>query len=420
MNLAYEQAADGTGINLDGRSVCIVDDDRLYRLHLAALLGQANLRTMEAADSTGLTAILEKEMPDCILLDYNLDSENGFRLHEQLKLRFPDLAPVIMLSADETQRTAIKAFRMGLYDFLPKRNLRIDEITIAIQKSIARHDVEASRNDEVSALRKHAMYDDLTGTYCRDELDRKLSLVSNAAQRNGNKFAILSICLADYRKVATSFGIANADEVLRVFAGKIRSNIRAYDFCGRFDEDTFHYVMERNVSDANVSEQVSRLREQLTFSHHIKSVEVRASPLLSVAVSGEHGDLPQMLEHLSLELGRQKDALGAGSGSEDWGVSPGSKQAGTAGEEPKERRKSGRMRTLKPAFIALEEWSSKISCTVRNISDGGARIRLERPLALPEYFLVKISETGRLRRVRKCWHVNNEIGIEFCDEPKQA
>ena len=222
MNLAYEQVADGSGINLDGRSVCVVDDDRLYRLHLAALLGQANLRSMEAAGGTDLTAILEKEMPDCILLDYKLDAENGFRLHEQLKLRFPDLAPVIMLSADETQRTAIKAFRMGLYDFLPKRNLRIDEITIAIQKSIARHDVEVSRKDEVSALRKNALYDDLTGTYCRAELDRKLSLVSSVAERHDKQFAILSICLAQYRKVATSFGIATADDVLRVFAGKIR------------------------------------------------------------------------------------------------------------------------------------------------------------------------------------------------------
>ena len=418
MSVTYEQAADGSGINLDGRSVCIVDDDNLYRLHLSALLGQAHLRTMEAGDSDSLTTVLEKEMPDCILLDYNLNSENGFRLHEQLKLRFKDLSPVIMLSADESQRTAIKAFRMGIYDFLPKRNLRIDEITIAIKKSIARHEVEISRDEEVSALRQNALFDDLTGMYSRPELNKKLSLVSSAAQRQDKKFAIFSICLAEYRKICTNYGIANADEILRGFAGKIRANIRADDFCGRYDEDTFYYVMDRNVSIPIVNERLARLGEQLTFSHHLKSVELRISPLIGVAVSSEYGDLQQMEQYLSAELNQKREALRAQSSAEDWSTLPLERQTDTGGADPKERRETIRMRTLKPAFIAFDEGSSKINCTVRNSSDGGVRIRLERPLALPEYFLLKITVSGPLRRVRKCWHVNDEVGIEFCDESK--
>ncbi len=422
MNLTYEKAAettaDGGGIVLDGRSVCIVDDDSLFRMHLSALLGQAHLRTMEAADSRSLNAVLDKEMPDCILLDYNLDSENGFRLHEQLKLRFPNLAPVIMLSADESQRTAIKAFRMGLYDFLPKRNLRIEEITAAVRKSIAKHEVETARDGEISTLRKNAMLDDLTGMYSSDELRKKLQLISSAANLSGMRFAILAIRLAEYRKISTSFGVASSDEVLRGFAARIRSNLRAEDFCGRFDQDTFHYVMDRNTSQASLQEQIERFKEQLTFSHHIKSVELKISPSLALAVSGVNGDRVQMLQVLSEELDRQRDARGLGEGAEDWSSLPGATPTAADAKEPAERRRSVRMRTLKPAFIALEEWSSKINCTVRNISEGGARIRLERPLALPEFFLLKIATSGQLRRVRKCWHINDEIGVEFCDETK--
>jgi len=411
MSVTYEQAADGSGINLAGRSVCIVDDDNLYRLHLSALLGQTHLRTLEAGDSDSLAAVLDKEMPDCILLDYNLDSENGFRVHEQLKLRYKDLSPVIMLSADESQRTAIKAFRMGLYDFLPKRNLRIDEITIAIRKSIARHEVEASREDEVSRLRKKALFDDLTGMYSREELDKKLFQVAAAARRQNSKFVVFSICLAEYRKICTSFGVANADEILRGFAARIRANIRSDDFCGRYDEDTFHYVIDRNVSTPVVNERLARLNEQLTFSHHLKSVELRISPLIGAAMSSEFAGLHQMEQYLATELGDRRKALETQPGAEDWSTLPVAAGAG----DPKERRRSTRMRTLKPAYIALEEWSSKINCTVRSISDGGARIRLERQMALPEYFLLRITVSGPLRRVRKCWHVNDEIGVEFCD-----
>jgi len=419
MNIAYQQAANGSGIVLDGRSVCIVDDDNLYRQHLSALLGQVHIRTLEASDGRSLVSVLDKEMPDCILLDYNLDSENGFRLHEQLKLRFPDLAPVIMLSADESQRTAIKAFRMGLYDFLPKRNLRIEEITVAISKSIARHDVESSRDEEVSALRRKARFDDLTGMYSRDELDKKLELVSAAAKRKNTVFAILAIRLAEYRKICTNFGVADADKALRDFAGRIRANIREDDFCGRHDDNTFYYVMDRNTSEAGLRERVERFAEQLTFSHHIKSAELKMSPMIALAASGTNGESPQqMVQYLSGELDAQQDALGPGEAAENWSSLPGADPEADGGADEKERRNSLRMRTLQPAFIALEEWSSKISCTVRNTSDGGARIRLERPLALPEYFLIKITVSGSFRRVRKCWHVNDEIGIEFCDEAK--
>ncbi|MCY0093649.1 response regulator [Hoeflea ulvae] len=416
MNVAYDQELRSSAITLNGRSVCIVDDDKLYCGHLASLLKQEHIRTMEAGDSATLVQVLEKEMPDCILLDYNLHAENGFRLHEQLKLRFPDLAPVIMLSADESQRTAIKAFRMGFYDFLPKRNLRLEEMTSVIRKTIVRHESEVARFAEVSALRKKAMFDDLTGMYCRAELDTKLAHVATSAIKFRRDFAIFSICLADYDAIGTNFGIANADEVLRSFAGKIRSTIRSDDFCGRFDEDSFRYVMDRNVTEDNILECQRRLMEKLTFSYHLKSVELQISPLIGVAVSSEHADLAGMMQSLAVEQGHQRDALRAQSNPNDWSALPETlADTGSGVTEARERRKSLRMRTLKPAFIAIEEWSSKISCTIRNISDGGARIRLDQPLALPENFLLQISGSGPLRPVRKCWHINNEVGIEFSD-----
>ena len=415
MNLARQQDTDGDDIVLDGRLVCIVDDDELFRLHLAALLGQERLRSVQASDSAGLVEILQKEMPDCILLDYNLDAENGLRLHEQLKLRFPRLAPVIMLSADESQRTAIKAFRMGIFDFVQKRNLRIDEVAAAIRNSIARHERESTREDEVSVLRKRAMFDGLTGMFTREELDRKLALVADTAGRTGSEYAVLAIRFAEYRRICTSLGVASAEEALRAFAGRIRANIREDDFCGRFDEDTFFYVMDRRVTEDSVRERRERFSAQLAFSQFIKSLEVRVTPHISVALAGAEDDDEQMIERLCRELDNRQTAQRSVEGSESWGSLPaGSPGSGMSGE-PEERRASQRTRTLKPAFIALEEWSSKISCTARNISDGGARIRLERPLALPDYFLVQITASGPLRRVRKCWHMNNEIGIEFCD-----
>jgi DNA-binding response OmpR family regulator len=115
-------------IVLSGRVVFVVDDDELFRAYVATLLSQASIKVISVSNSVELVTQMHKIMPDCILLDYMLASENGLQIHEHLRRRFQDLPPVLMLSADETQRTAIRAFRFGMNDFIPKRNLRLDDL----------------------------------------------------------------------------------------------------------------------------------------------------------------------------------------------------------------------------------------------------------------------------------------------------
>lgn len=63
------------------------------------MLAQRNLVVLEAPDANGLQQVLDRRMPDCLVMDYNLASENGLFILERLKLRYPSLAPIIMVSA---------------------------------------------------------------------------------------------------------------------------------------------------------------------------------------------------------------------------------------------------------------------------------------------------------------------------------
>ncbi|MGF0540223.1 diguanylate cyclase domain-containing protein [Agrobacterium sp. ES01] len=413
MKVNYEAISDEIDdIILDGRSVCVVDDDELFRKHLAISLGQTNLRITEAFDSASLIAVLEKEMPDCILLDYKLDLENGFRMHEQLQQRFTNLAPVIMMSADESQRTAIKAFRLGLQDFLPKRNLHLDQVTYAIRRSIARHEMVIAHRHEIDMLRKKSMFDDLTGLYRREELDNKLATIKTAADLKNIPFAIIAIHMTEHEQIVTQLGPTCSDEVLRVFANRLRQTIRQEDFCGRWDEDTFYYIVSRNQSVSYLKERTQRFESDLSFTHFHKSAKLQITSRLAYAVYPQHGGtLEEISSYLTSEIEQQKIHAGE-SKPEDWKVLP---QPGIDTLTGEERRRAPRKRVFKSAVISMEEWSSRISCTVRNISDTGARLRMEGPVPLPRYFLLQISDTGPFRKVRKCWHVDNEVGVEFCD-----
>jgi len=79
-----------------------------------------------------------------------------------------------------------------------------------------------------------------------------------------------------------------------------------------------------------------------------------------------------------------------------------------------EKRAKQRQRVLKSAKIRLNR-GGIIDCTIRDISEGGARLRVASPLGIPEFVeLVFGDETARPCRV--VWRKEAQIGVEFQSE----
>jgi hypothetical protein len=89
--------------------------------------------------------------------------------------------------------------------------------------------------------------------------------------------------------------------------------------------------------------------------------------------------------------------------------------AQASGARTTERRKSPRQRVLKRGQIMTRDLASAIDCTIRDISTGGARLRVDNYFAAPDEFELLILTTGTRRRVRTRWQIGNEVGVEFMD-----
>ena len=60
----------------------------------------------------------------------------------------------------------------------------------------------------------------------------------------------------------------------------------------------------------------------------------------------------------------------------------------------KEKRRGPRRRVLKGAIVAYNDRRSTISCSVRDISDTGARVRVDGSMSAPDTFLLVIELDG--------------------------
>jgi hypothetical protein len=76
-----------------------------------------------------------------------------------------------------------------------------------------------------------------------------------------------------------------------------------------------------------------------------------------------------------------------------------------------EKRAAQRYRVFKGGTITFE--NSGIACTVRNMSDSGAAIDLENPVALPHSFTLSISRDNFVRNCRAVWRNDKRIGLAF-------
>ena len=90
-----------------------------------------------------------------------------------------------------------------------------------------------------------------------------------------------------------------------------------------------------------------------------------------------------------------------------------------AGKSP-ERRGSARKRLLLREGSLLEGRPERLlRCTIKDISEGGARVRLQsrQEVAGDEVTLIDPTE-GTERKARVVWQAKGEIGLAFVGEPR--
>ena len=81
-----------------------------------------------------------------------------------------------------------------------------------------------------------------------------------------------------------------------------------------------------------------------------------------------------------------------------------------------EQRRSFRHSTRSRAWIEFDDHTPPLSCTLVDISEGGARIEVAAPGDLPEEFsLLLVEDLANMRRCRIVWRSDDEIGVNYLE-----
>lgn len=117
----------------DYKALVVDDDPEMCGLISDVLKGEG-FSTTSIGDSLEASKILKREEFDVIVTDLKMKGLKGLDLLEEAKKVAP-LTPVIIITAFGTVESAIKAMKMGAYDYITKP-FQMDEFVLTVKKAL--------------------------------------------------------------------------------------------------------------------------------------------------------------------------------------------------------------------------------------------------------------------------------------------
>ncbi|UUX52290.1 nitrogen regulation protein NR(I) [Nisaea acidiphila] len=104
---------------MDSASILIADDDQAIRTVLTQALTRIGMDVRSTGNAANLWQWVERGEGDLVITDVVMPDENGLDLLSRIRKVRPDLR-VIVMSAQNTLLTAVKASERGAFEYLPK------------------------------------------------------------------------------------------------------------------------------------------------------------------------------------------------------------------------------------------------------------------------------------------------------------
>lgn len=266
--------------------VLIAEDDVVSRALLKGTLERLGHEVTAVADgNAAIDELLRADAPRLAILDWLMPGADGLEVCRTIRDRAEAYVYVILLTAKDSTEDMVMALESGADDFL-RKPFNAGEMRARLRSGIRVLDLQTGLLEAQEALRHHATLDHLTGLWNRrmilEQLDREL----NRVRRERRPLTIAMVDIDRFKGVNDAHGHAAGDAVLRDAATVIRSQLREYDFIGRYGGEEFILLLPG--CDAGQGYRIAERVRTIMAASPVRYGELVIPVTVSVGIASTH------------------------------------------------------------------------------------------------------------------------------------
>ena len=265
--------------------VLIVVDDRAQFLLIQNFLDGEKLELVAAKDARETFEAIYQQMPDLIIVDIDLQGEDGFDILRAIRVepRY-DAIPIVVYSSQNDTDTKTRALDLGALEYL-KKPLTSKELAAHV-RAILRFKLKQDQIfEEYKRLSELSLTDPLTGAYNRRALDTFLKSRLSESSRHGIPVSCVMFDIDHFKDVNDTHGHQVGDVVIKDISDLVRSLCRQEDALIRYGGEEYLVILFHTPRDGAVIFG-ERVRESVS-EHAFHSGE------LKITISGGIASLPE-------------------------------------------------------------------------------------------------------------------------------
>lgn len=298
-----EESSRRMGVNADnvgrlkgsGGRILIVDDNARQAEKMVEVLSKEHRPTVETDPVAGLAAA--KGPNDLLIVNVAASEFDGLRLVAQVRSSESTRHLPILAVVDPADRPRlVKALDLGVTDLLTKP-VDAEELAARARTQVRRKRYTDFLREKLDYSLEMAVTDALTGLHNRRYMAGQLQGFVSRSALGGEPVSVLVLDIDHFKAVNDGFGHDAGDEVLREFAVRLATNVRAVDLPCRLGGEEFVVVMPgTDMEDARrIAERIRRDVGSTPFRVMGGRELLNVTISIGVAACTGAGDTPEAL-----------------------------------------------------------------------------------------------------------------------------
>lgn len=284
---------------VEGARVLLVEDREYEKKKIIdALAGDLNI-VMHAESGMRAMELVSQQDFDVLMVSLGLEQEDGLRLCSHLRSNERSRSvPIVMVAREDDMPRVAHGLEMGAHDYV-MRPIEKNELIARVRTQIRRKRFQERLRSTYEISLSMALTDSLTGLYNRRYLEVHMEKLIESNAKSNKALAVIMMDIDHFKSVNDTYGHNVGDEVLKVFADRLKDNLRSFDLVARLGGEEFVAILP-DVSPERAYMVAERLRRSIADEAvpcAVDGGELKITTSIGAAIINNGGhSIPAVLE----------------------------------------------------------------------------------------------------------------------------